>query len=326
MPDDCPVNDESRRALRNLARQAEWPGRPGPAGAALDARTLRDLGRELDLVLARDPEPEPDQATWAHRASRSLAAYCQRAQPDWTVEQIAQLARLREDAMTALAPGPGEPQADAEPEPSRRPLPFALNLGSRRPAVLALAAVCCLVLIALVFTLPHLLSGNSAQTSAASSATTVPATAPTQLLTSPVAPTATDSATDTSPTTTSTPASAGAPATAASTPAADDSSVTAIHFSNPPDAEPGIPPDTSPKVIVTVNVTASGTGDITITFAITGSSGQPQTVQQSESGDTSYSDVTQTIPLSQWCGQSSVRLTVSSGAVSQSTTVPVSGC
>jgi hypothetical protein len=322
MPDDCPVDDESRRALRNLARQAEWHGRPGPAGAALDARTLRDLGRELELVLARDPEPDPEQATWAHRASSSLAAYCQRAQPDWTVQQIAELTRLREDAMTALAPGPGESQAD--PEPARRSLPFARSLGSRRPAVLALAAVCCLVLIALVLTLPHLLSSGTTQTPAASATTTIPATAPTQLLTTPATSTATGTSTAT---TTSTSAPAGAPTTAASTSPPDNSHATSIQFSNPPVDEPGIPPDTSPKVVVTVDVTASGTGDITITFAITGSSGQPQTVQESESGDTSYGGVTQPIPLSQWCGQSTVRLTVSSpGAVPQSATVAVSGC
>ena len=89
MPDDCPVNDESRRALRDLARRAEWRGQPGAAGAAADARTLRELGRQLQSALARDPDPDP--STWAYRASESLAAYCVRAKPDWTVEQIAEL-------------------------------------------------------------------------------------------------------------------------------------------------------------------------------------------------------------------------------------------
>jgi hypothetical protein len=319
MPDDCLVNDESRRALRNLARQAEWHGHPGSSGAALDARTLRDLGREIDLVLTRAPEPDPDNATWAHRASKSLAAYCQRAQPDWTVEQIAELTRLREDALTALAPGPGEPQADPDPNASRRAIPFARNLGSRRPAVLALVAVSCLVLIALILTLPHLLSNNTAQTPTASSTTTLPATAtlPTQPITTP---TTTASATGTSTTPTS--PSASAPTTAASTPAENNSSVTAIKINNVDDL-PGSPPE----AIVTYTVSASGTGNITINLAITGSSGQPQIVQQdSESDEASYSNLTQKIDLSQWCGQSSVRLTISSGAVSASSAVAVSGC
>jgi hypothetical protein len=326
MPDDCLVNDESRRALRNLARQAEWHGHPGPAGAALDARTLRDLGREIELVLARAPEPDPDNATWAHRASKSLAAYSQRAQPDWTVEQIAELTRLREDAMTALAPGPGEPQADPDPKTSRRAFPFAQtlsSLGSRRPAVLALAAVCCLVLIALVLTLPHLLSNNTAQTPTASSTTTIPATEtqPTQF---PTAPATTAPATGTSTTTPTTPTSpsTSAPTTPASTPAENNSTVTAIQINNVDDLQ-GNPPE----AIVTYTISASGTGNVTVNIAITGSSGQPQIVQQvTESDETSYSDLTQTINLDQWCGQSSVRLTISSGTVSKSSTVAISGC
>jgi hypothetical protein len=324
MPDDCLVNDESRRALRNLASQAEWHGHPGPAGAALDARTLRDLGREIELVLARAPEPDPDTATWAHRASESLAAYSQRAQPDWTVEQITELTRLREDAMTALAPGPGESPADPAPKPSRRAFPFPLNLGSqgsRRPAILALAAVSCLVLIALLLTLPHLLSNNPAQTPAASSTTTVPATdtPPTQF---PTAPATTAPATGTGTATTPASPSAGAPTTPASTPAENNSTVTAIQINNVDDLQ-GNPPE----AIVTYTITASGTGDITIDISITGSSGQPQVVQQvPESDDTSYSDLTQTINLDQWCGQNSVRLTISSGTVSKSSTVAISGC
>ena len=320
MPDDCLVNDEARRALRNLARQAEWHGHPGPAGAALDARTLRDLGREIELVLARAPEPDPDNATWAHRASKSLAAYSQRAQPDWTVEQIAELTRLREDAMTALAPGPGESQADPDPSPSRRALPFAQTLGalaSRRPAVLALAAVSCLVLVALILTVPHLLSNNTAQTPAASSTTTVttPATTtpPTQFPTAPVTPTGTSTATPTTPTSPST-----APSSTSTTSSGPSSHVTALEVS--PEPQQGYP-----EVIVEGTINASGTGDVTVNITVTGSSGQPQVTPIDDSGQTSY-NLTQTIYLNQWCGQSSVLLTVSSGTISKSFTIPISGC
>jgi len=80
-----------------------------------------------------------------------------------------------------------------------------------------------------------------------------------------------------------------------------------------------------PEVIVSGTITTSGTGDVTVTITVTGSSGQPQITQIDDSGQTSY-NLTQTIYLNQWCGQSSVLLTVSSGSVSKSATVPVSGC
>ena len=80
-----------------------------------------------------------------------------------------------------------------------------------------------------------------------------------------------------------------------------------------------------PEVIVSGTITASGTGDVTVYITITGSSGQPQVTQIDDTGQTSY-NLTQTIYLNQWCGESSVRLTVSSGAVSRSATVPISGC
>ena len=334
MPDDCPVNDESRRALRDLARRAEWRGQAGAAGAALDARTLRELGREIQNALAR----EPDRETWGHRASESLAAYCQRAQPDWSAEQIAELNRLRDDAMTALAPGPGEAEAEAEAEAaaaaaaqtatarrtrgrdrsdggdaSTRPTTrLALSsITSRRPAVIALAVVGCIVLIALVLALPHLLSNNSAQPPSASSTTALPATQTTASVANSASST---------PTTTFATASTSASAAAPTTSAASTSHVTAIQIS--PDVLDGDPPE----VIVTANANASGTGDITIDFTITGSSGPTQVAELDESGLTSYNDLTQTINLSQWCGQSSVKLTVSSGTVSQSATIAISGC
>lgn len=327
MPDDCPVNDESRRTLRDLARRAEWRGQPGAAGAAADARSLRELGREIETVLAREPESEPDDATWARRAGESLAAYCQRAQTNWTPEQIAELSRLREDAMTALAPGPGELEPGPDPKTTRRPFssipllgPLSDRLGSRRPAVLALAAVCCLVLIALILTLAHLLSSNSAQTPAASSTTALPVTPTTQAASAP-APTASNTVTATASPTTSTSAGASTTPTSSASSASgagSSSRVTAIQIA--PEPQQGYP-----EVIISGTITASGPGDITVDITITGASGQPQVTPIDDSGQTSY-NLTQTIYLNQWCGQSSVRLTVSSGAVSQSATVPVSGC
>ena len=326
MPDDCPVSDESRRALRDLARRAEWRGRAGAAGAALDARTLRELGREIENALAL--ATEPDRETWGHRASESLAACCQRAQPDWTPEQIAELNRLRDDALTALAPGPGEAEAAAEAATqaaaSRRPTSRLTlsSLTSRRPATIALAVVACIVLIALVLALPHFLSNDSAQTPTASATTTAIPTTPTAAASaaqSASATSTTESATTTATTSTSTAASAS-PSAVATTSSASTSNVTGIQIS--PDVVDGDPPE----VIVTANVNASGIGDVAIYFTITGSSGQPQVVELDESGQTSYEDLTQQINLSQWCGQSSVKLTVSSGAVSQSAPIAISGC
>jgi hypothetical protein len=324
MPDDCPVSDESRRTLRDLARRAEWRGRPGAAGAAADARSLRELGSEIENVLARDPESQPDDTTWARQAAASLAAYCQRAQPNWTPEQIAELSRLRENATIALAPGPGELEPDPDPKAARNPLSsipllasVSTRLGSRRPAVVALAVVCCLVLIALVLTLPHLLSNDSAQTPAASSTTTFPVTPTTQPASTPTPTTSNTATTSTSAGASTTPTSS-ASSTPSASGAGSSSHVTAIQIA--PEPQQGYP-----EVIVSGTITASGTGDITVNITVTGSSGQPQVTPIDDSGQTSY-DLTQTIYLNQWCGQSSVRLTVSSGTVSQSATVPVSGC
>jgi hypothetical protein len=310
MPDDCPVNDESRRALRDLARRAEWRGQAGAAGAALDARTLRELGREIDNVLAR----EPDRSTWGHRASESLAAYCQRAQPDWSADQIAELNRLREDAVIALAPGPGAAAVEAEAKATATTRSAIL----RRPAAIALAVVGCIGLIALVLALPHFLSNNSAETPAVASTTGFPATQTAASASeSASAAVTTESATSTSTSTSSTSAS---PSTAApATSGASGTRVTAIQMT--PDVLPGNPPE----VIVSGTVDTSGTGDVTVDITITGSSGQPQVTEVDESGRNSY-NLTQTIYLSQWCGQSSVRLTVSSGTVSQSAPIAISGC
>jgi len=306
MPDDCPVNDESRRALRDLARRAEWRGQAGAAGAALDARTLRELGREIDNVLAT----ETDRSTWGHR--ESLAAYCQRAQPDWSADQIAQLNRLREDAMIALAPGPGEAAVEAEAKATASARSAILG----RPAVIALAVVGSIVLIALVLALPHFLSNDSAQAPATASTTALPTAETTASATeSASAPATTESATSTNTTPTSASPSTVAPGTSS----ASGTRVTAIQMT--PDVLPGNPPE----VIVSGTVDTSGTGDVTVDITITGSSGQPQVTEVDESGQNSY-NLTQTIYLSQWCGQSSVRLTVSSGTVSQSAPIAISGC
>lgn len=314
MPDDCPVNDESRRALRDLARRAEWRGQAGAAGAALDARTLRELGREIENVLAE----EPDRSTWGHRASESLAAYCQRAQPDWSADQIVELNRLREDAMIALAPGPGASAAEAEADARAKARATARPAILRRPAALALAVVGCIVLIALVLALPHFLSNNSAETPAIASTTAIPATQTAASATeSASAPVTTEPATSTA---TSTPSTSASPSSAApATSGASGTRVTAIQMT--PDVLPGNPPE----VIVSGTINTSGTGDVTVDITITGSSGQPQVTEVDESGQNSY-NLTQTIYLSQWCGQSSVRLTVSSGTVSQSAPIAISGC
>ena len=331
MPDDCPVDDEARRALRDLARRAEWRGQAGAAGAALDARTLREVGRQIEVALAREDDHEP----WSYRASEQLAAYCQRAQPEWTPEQVAELSRLREEAVIALAPGPGE--SDVEPEgPRGRSRILAsvprggFNLSSRNPRVIALAAVGTLVLIAVIVVVAHLLSSNSNQTPVASATNSAPAAPSTTASTA--APSPSQSATPTATATTSATTSAAPPSSApATSPSASSvtstsdggggstSSVTAIQLA----PEPG---QGYPEVLVEGTITTSGTGDVTIHVVISGTSGQqPQDQPIDDSGQTTYA-LSQTRYLQPWCGQSSVRVTVYSGSVSQSATVPVTGC
>jgi hypothetical protein len=332
MPDDCPVDDEARRALRDLARRAEWRGQAGAAGAALDARTLRELGRRIEVASAQ----EADHAAWSYRASEQLAAYCRRAQPDWTPEQVAELSRLREEAVIALAPGPGE--SDAEPERTGRGRILSSvpsgprNFLSRRPVAIALGVGIGLVLIAVILLVPHFIGSGSNQTPVASASSSAPP-APTTAA-STAAPTPSQPATPTSTATTSTSASASAPPPSApatspsassvtSTSAGDGgggstSSVTKIQMTTEPD-------QSYPEVLIYGTITTSGTGDVTVYVSVSGSSGAPQVTSSDDSGQTSYA-LSQTIYLSQWCGQGSVRLTVSSGSVSQSATVPVSGC
>jgi hypothetical protein len=83
-----------------------------------------------------------------------------------------------------------------------------------------------------------------------------------------------------------------------------------------------------PEVILTYSITASGTGDVLFDITVNGSipTQLAATEPIDESGQTTYPDLTQTIDLSPWCGHSSVAVKISSGTVSQSTTVPISGC
>ena len=164
--------------------------------------------------------------------------------------------------------------------------------------------------------LPHFLSNDSAQTPTASATTTAIPTTPTAAA-SAVQSASTTVTTSSTTLTTSTSASAS-PSVAATTLSADASHVTAIQIS--PEPQQGYP-----EVIVSGTIAASGTGDVTIDITITGTSGQPQVTEIDDSGQTSY-NLTQTVYLNQWCGQSSVKLTVSSGTVSQSAPIAISGC
>jgi hypothetical protein len=310
MHDDCPVDDASRRALRDLARRAEWRGQAGAAGAAQDASTLRELGAELRAALARAQEQEGASSAWSQQSIDRLAAYCLKARADWTPEQIAELARLREDAVIALAPGPGESDA-MPPRDGRAAL---AKLGSRQARFVAFTIVGCVLLIVVVFLVPHFFSGNDSAQSASATTSAAP-------VTSTTAAAATETA---SPTTSSSSSSPTAAASTSSSPSAattsSNSRVTAIQITNT-DNVAGSPPE----VILTYNVTASGTGDVLVDITVNGSIPTQLASMEpiDESGQTSYSDLTQTISLSQWCGQT-VKVAISSGSVSQSVNVPVS--
>jgi hypothetical protein len=313
MPDDCPVDDASRRTLRDLARRAEWRGQAGAAGAAQDAGTLRELGAELRAALARAQEQEGASSAWSQQSIERLAAYCLKARADWTPEQIAELARLREDAVIALAPGPGESDA-LPPRDGRAAL---ANLGSRQARFVAFTIVGCVLLVVVVFLVPHFFSGNSGDQPVAAASTSV---AP---VTSTTVAAATDSA---SPTTSSSSSSPTAPAPTSSSPSAattsSNSRVTAIQINS---TTPGV--GSPPQVILNFTVNASGTDDVLIDTTVNGSLLSQSQVNESdpldENGLTTYSNLTETVYLSQWCGQT-VKVAISSGSVSQSVNVPVS--
>lgn len=314
MPDDCPVDDASRRALRDLARRAEWRGRAGAAGAAQDADTLRALGGELRAALGRDDEQ--DAASWGFQSVVSLATYCLKARADWTPEQIAELARLREEAVIALAPGPGESDA-LPPRDARASL---ASLGSRQARLVAFAIGGCLVLIALVVLVPHFFSNSGgAQPVAAASTTAPPAdTATTTTLaaspTTPSTESASPSTTDSSTATTSTSATA--------TTGSSTAHVTAIQLTNT-DYQAGSPPE----VYLTYSVTATSTADVYIEITVDGTVPTDLAPQEpiDESGLTTYPDLTQRIDLSAWCGKT-VKIAISSGTIVQTASVAVTGC
>jgi hypothetical protein len=197
----------------------------------------------------------------------------------------------------------------------------ALRSGRARPV--ALVVVGCVLLIALILAAPHFFGGKGSADSPTASSSTATSAAPTTASSTPTAaPSVSTSVTgNTSAPTTSTAVSTSA--TPAAPASSSSSRVTAIKITNS-DPVPGNPPE----VILTYAVTASGTGDVLIDITVDGSipTQLAATEPIDESGQTTYPDLTQTIDLSPWCGQSSVVVKISSGSVSQSTTVPISGC
>ncbi|HET9172686.1 MAG TPA: hypothetical protein VFN97_24885 [Actinospica sp.] len=311
------MDDASRRALRDLARRAEWRGHAGAAGAAQDADALRELGARLRAAL--QSEPDQDASAWGYQAAERLSAYCLKARADWTPEQVAELARLREDAMIALAPGPGE--SDALPPKAR---PGLTALASRQARLVALVAAGCVVLVVLLLLLPHFLSsGDSAEPAASTSTSAAPAfTTTTAFPTAPPSTAASATATSTSSASPSASSGASSSAGATSTGPASTSRVTGIQITNT-DNIPGNPPE----VILTYSVTTSGTGDALLYITVDGSVPTQLASMEpiDESGQTTYSNLTQTIDLSQWCGKT-VTVAITAGSISKSVSVPVSGC
>ena len=307
MVDDWPVDDDTRTALRGLAQRAEWGTDPGEAEA--NAGRMRELGRALAALAAG----AQDRTTWGYHAAVALAEHCQRANATWTVADIAQLARLRAAAVTALAAGPGR-QDPSPPQADRARQRPALSLPrGRRAAIAGLIVVACAALAAIAIVGTSAGHGASPTATAATSSAQPP---------TGIAGTATQPAT---PTGTGTGAAAGtgtaptASSASSSAPAATTSHITAIQMTAT--AASGYP-----EVQIYGTITASGKGDVTYTVTIAGPSGaSPQASTDNESGQTSYA-LSRTLYLQPWCGQKSVTVTVSSGSVSSSTTVPVSGC
>ncbi|MBR7828609.1 hypothetical protein KDK95_20030 [Actinospica sp. MGRD01-02] len=307
------MDDASRRALRDLARRAEWRGRAGAAGAAQDADTLRQLGGDLRAALARDDEQ--DAASWGFQSVVSLAAYCLKARADWTPEQIAELARLREDAVIALAPGPGE--SDALPQRDARA--SLASLGSRQARLVAFAIGGCAVLIALVVLVPHVFSNSGGAQPVAAASTTA---APADTATTPASSPTTSSSNSATPTTTADPATATSSPSATATTAPSTARVTAIQLTNT-DYQAGSPPE----VYLTYSVTATSTEDVYIEITVDGTVPTELASQEpiDESGLTTYPDLTQRIDLSAWCGKT-VKIAISSGSAVQTASVAVTGC
>jgi hypothetical protein len=308
MADDGAMDDGTRVALRELAQRAEWSG-TSRGGAEAEASRLRELGGALAARVAADL----DDSTWAHRAVVDQAEYCRGASAGWSADDVAGLARLREAADIALAPGPGQaaPTPVAQPRTSKSAVParFALPRG-RRALAWGTAVVGCAIVAAIVIV--GVGGGGSGNAGSGSS------TAATQI------PVSLGGETDAG---TSGSASADVPSGGSTTPVSS-AQVTAIQMSTTPSSD-------YPEVQIYGTITASGTGDVTVTVTIAGTSGTPgasggasaapQTSTEDESGQTSYA-LSQTLYLQRWCGQKSVTVTVSSGSVSSSAMVPVSGC
>lgn len=314
------MDDGMRAGLRALVRRAEWAApAEGRKAAEACARQLREVGRELATRIAGGE----DRDTWAYRATTELAAWCERAVASWSADDVAELARLRAAAVIALAPAPGETdetsaEAEAEapappPGRSRPTLP-----GGRRAAVVGLGVLGCAAVLGIV--LAGLGGGGSGHPSTVASLPTASASQ------QPVGLSSLDSGSSTAAGPTGLAPGASAPTASAPTGSAPGGSsapggasrVTAIEMT-------ATPADGYPEVQIYGTVTASGTGDVTYTVAVAGRSGAPQVTTEDESGQTSYA-LSQTIYLQPWCGQRSVTVTVSSGGVSRSASVPVTGC
>lgn len=321
-----PMDDGMRAELRALARRAEWAApSAGQNDAEACARQLREVGRELAGRVA-DGE---DRDTWAFRAATELAAHCRQANASWSVDDVAELARLRDAALIALAPPPGSAdmtERQEEPPATEPERSWLASLpGGRRAAVIGLVVLGCAALVGIVVAG----SGGSGHAGTVASLPTVTATAM-----SPATAPATAAATATAasvaaatspfaaePTVSAPSASVSLPATSPapeSTVAAGTVRVTAIQMT-------ATPASGYPEVQIFGTITASGTGNIVYTVTVAGTSGAPQVSTEDESGQTSYA-LSQTVYLQPWCGQKSVTVTVASGAVSRSASVQVAGC
>jgi hypothetical protein len=173
--------------------------------------------------------------------------------------------------------------------------------------VIALAAIGCAAVLGIVLARPG--GGSRHPNIVASRPTASASQQPVGLSSLDSSPSTAGGPTGVAPTTSVPPESSSA---------ADTARVTAIQMT-------ATPADGYPEVQIYGTVTASGTGGVTYTVTVAGTSGSPRVSTVDESGQTSYA-LSQTIYLQSWCGGKSVTVTVSSGAVSRSASVPVSGC
>lgn len=310
------MDDGMRAGLRALVQRAEWPApAAGRNNAEACARELREVGRELAGRVAHGE----DRDTWAHRATTELAAHCRRANPAWTADDVAELARLRAAALIALAPPPGSPDptirqeelSSEEPVRTRAALP-----GGRRTAVIGLAAVGVAALVGIVVAVTGGGHGGAVGLLPTAAASQAPVGLASTVASPPVLGTGPTGATGVAGASAS--ASSTVSPTSESAPAGRIARVTAI-------AMTATPASGYPEVQIFGIVTASGTGNVSYTVTVAGPSGAPQVSTEDESGQISYA-LSQTIYLQPWCGQKSVTVTVSSGAVTRSAVVPVAGC